>query len=513
MKKIVYAIFLTLLLGGAYFLGAWSNERIGLTSSSGTHKVLYDVDPIQPAYRSDKPRIAPDCGMQPIATQEDGTLVRPGQAAKMLRACVRVSADKQQLIGVRVATVEKAGGAHTLRVLGRVVADETRLYRIRSATDGWIKHVLPVTTNGLVKKNELLATFYPPEFISAMSAYLYSLNSLDRAELNRKESNVPPATSVYIDSYRNALRNLGMTEYQLDEIMRTRKAPEYIQIRAPAAGMILARNLSPGQAFEKGTELYRIADLSRIWIVAETYENEARAFKGGELVRVTVPDLHKSHWARISDVPPSFDPTTRTRQVRLEADNPGYLLRPGMFADVELSVEFGPTIVVPIDAIVDSGSKKTVYVMRGEAVFEPREVETGWRIGDRVEILNGLMIGEKIVMSGTFLIDSESRMKSRTAELYGDSSEDPVCGIAVDQSEARAAGRIIEYERQTYYFSSDDCKERFANEPTKYTSMTLGAWHVDTDQPKGRNAKDKQSIQFGHTHSRVWSSGGSVHNH
>jgi Cu(I)/Ag(I) efflux system membrane fusion protein len=350
-----------------------------------------------------------------------------------------------------VATVQKVLGRHTLRVLGRVVPDETRIYRINSATDGWVKKMPAVTTGSLVGKDELLATFYAPEFLSAMRAYLYGLRSLDRFEASSKETKDQiELTSANIDSYRNGLRNLGMTEHQMDDIQRTRQPAENIEIRAPEAGFILAKNLTLGERFLRGTELYRIADLSQVWIVAETYETEASSFKPGTQVRVAAPQLRKTFSARVAQVPPRFDPASRTLQVRLEADNPGLLLRPDMFVDVELPITLPPAIAVPVDAVVDTGMKKTVYVAKGDGVFEPRKVETGWRAGDQVEIVKGLMPGEKIVVSGTFLIDSESRMKAAAAGIYGETSTDPICGMEVDISKAKAAGRISEYKGIAY---------------------------------------------------------------
>ena len=190
--------------------------------------------------------------------------------------------EKQQLIGVKVARVEKASGSHTLRALGRVVPDETRIYRINAATDGWVKKMLPVTTDSLVQKDELLATFYAPEFFSAMKAYLYGLRSLDRFQKSGKETKEQlDLTDANIENYRNALRNLGMTEHQLDEIMRTRQGGEHVEIRAPAAGFILTRNLTQGERFERGNELYRIADLSKVWILVDIFENEASSFSPG----------------------------------------------------------------------------------------------------------------------------------------------------------------------------------------------------------------------------------------
>ena len=130
-----------------------------------------------------------------------------------------------------------------------------------------------------------------------------------------------------------------------------------------------------------------------------------------------------------------------------------------------------PAIVVPADAVVDSGVKQTVYVAKGDGVFEPRKVETGWRAGDQVEIVKGLMVGEKIVVSGTFLIDSESRMKAAAAGIYGETSEDPVCGMEVDQGKARAAGRTADYKGQTHYFCSSKDRKEFQDRPHVYAGI------------------------------------------
>jgi Cu(I)/Ag(I) efflux system membrane fusion protein len=158
-------------------------------------------------------------------------------------------------------------------------------------------------------------------------------------------------------------------------------------------------------------------------------------------------------------------------KVRLEADNPGYALRPDMFVDVELPIKLEPTLAVPTDAVFDTGLKKTVFVDRGEGFFEPREVETGWRLGNRVEITRGLNPGERIVVSGTFLIDSESRMELAAAGMAENLSQDPVCGVPVSIKKSEQAGRKSVYQEKTYYFCSDECKERFDLGPEKYTGQ------------------------------------------
>jgi len=187
---------------------------------------------------------------------------------------------------------------------------------------------------------------------------------------------------------------------------------------------VVARNVSPGQKFERGAEYYRIADLSRVWILADVFESDAQYLQPGAQVRVNLPDQGKSFPGRVSNVLPQFDGATRTFKARIEVDNRSYALRPEMFVDLELPVAFSRTVVVPAGAVLDSGLRKTVFVERGQGLFSPREVETGRRFDDRVEIVKGLAAGERIVVSGNFLVSSESRLKE-AADMYSPASEQP----------------------------------------------------------------------------------------
>jgi RND family efflux transporter MFP subunit len=259
-----------------------------------------------------------------------------------------------------------------------------------------------------------------------------------------------------------------MSEQQMKELANTKQITDKIFIVAPATGFIIARNVSPGQQFEKGFEWYRIADLSRVWVLADLFRNETEYVRPGMKVRVTLPETKKSLNAVVSTVLPQFDATSRTLKVRLELDNPGYTLRPDMFLDVEFPVTLPSALTIPADAVLDSGLKKTVFVDQGNGIFEPREVETGWRMGDRVEIVRGLKPGERIVISGNFLIDSESRLELAASGMYGTLSKDPVCGVDVSINKAQKTGRKSTYQGKTYYFSSDECKEKFDKNPHSY---------------------------------------------
>jgi len=389
-----------------------------------------------------------EAGAKPAAA-DDGTALPAG--------AVRVSPERQQTIGVRLGVVERVSGTRNLRTTGRVVPNENAVYPLVAGADGVVREVRGATTGSLVKKNEVLLSFFAPEFVSAQISYLAGLDTLNRV-----------SSVGGVERFANTLRNLGVSESQLAELQEKRELTQYIQILSPVDGFVLDRKASVGLSCDRGFEFYRIADLSRVWILADVYENQAPFIRAGSKARFNSQDRNRQLEATVSRAEPTFDEATRTLKVRLEADNPGLALKPGMFVDVRFDIELPPSLTVPAEAIVDSGLRKTVFVDRGNGYFEPRAVETGWRLGDQVEISKGLMVGERIVISGTFLIDSESRMKAARQGVFGPVARDPMCGMEVDEKRTAAAGRTSEHEGKTYYFCADDCKKRFDAEPAKH---------------------------------------------
>jgi RND family efflux transporter MFP subunit len=212
-----------------------------------------------------------------------------------------------------------------------------------------------------------------------------------------------------------------MSEAQIEELSKSRSIPEDVYVVSPVDGLVISRNISAGQRFERFTEFYRIADLSHVWILADVFGGDAQAFRPGTVAKVTFPDTGQTLRARVTSVLPEVDPATRTMRVRLEADNPGFVLRPDMFVNVELPVSVPPGLTVPVDAVLDSGATKRVFVESDDGYFEAREVVTGWRADDRVQIVRGLQEGDKVVSAGTFLVDSESRLQisGRTGGVAG----------------------------------------------------------------------------------------------
>jgi membrane fusion protein, copper/silver efflux system len=453
-----------ILMTASFLAGAWIDHRsVKSGASTGERKILHYVDPMHPSYTSDTPGIAPDCGMplEPVYADSKGA-----STVRLPPGTVQINSETLQTVGVKIGMAEKSEGSKTLRLFGRVAADETRIYRLTAASDGWTQRIEPLATGDTVNKNQLLMTFYAPEFLSAEQALIYAVSALDRFVSTGKETEAQlRLTDANILSYRNTLRNLGMSNQQIDEIVKTRNMTESIRLLAPAQGVIISRNTTVGQKFERGTEFFKIADLSKIWIMVDAYGSDVDLLKPGMRLTVSLPDRHKRFPARVSAVKPLFDPSSKTLKVRLEANNPGYLLRPDMPVDVELPVMLPAMLSIPSEAVLDSGLRKTVFVEKSVGVFEPREVETGRSFGNRVEIISGLKAGERIAISGTFLLDSESRMKTAAVGITSTPQIDPACGMYVDEAKSRAAGFTVESGGVTRYFCSDECRRKYLKKP------------------------------------------------
>jgi RND family efflux transporter MFP subunit len=307
------------------------------------------------------------------------------------------------------------------------------VYRVNLGTDGYVKETHDDAVGNHVMKDQHLAVVYSPDFLAVAGGFL-SANERTSAGTAATKDNVAPSTTLNASSAQaraDRLRNLGMSDSQIDEISRDRKVPENVYVVSPADGFILSRNVSPGVRFERYTEMYTIADLSRVWVLAEVFGKDAQAFRPGARARITLPDTGESFEARVSDVLPEVDPATRILKPRLEVVNPGFKLRPDMFVNVELSVSQPPGLTVPADAVLNSGLSKRVFVQTFAGHFQERAVETGWRLNDRVQIVKGLREGETVVSGGAFLVDSESRLQM-AANSGGPSPKAPPAKPAMD---------------------------------------------------------------------------------
>lgn len=452
----------------------------GPDSKAATRRVLYYVDPMHPSYHSDRPGIAPDCGMALEPVYEGETTPHP--ESPLQPGGVTLSAERQQLIGIRVAAATTSTGLRTIRTTGRIVPDDNRLFRIQAGFDGWVDSLADTPPGTVVKADQKLATLYGPEIRSAELNFVAFVNGIERVKQAQPDADQKQVLASRQVS-EEQLRLLGMGDKEVNELATTHHVNNSLDLVAPADGVVLSRTISPHQRFEKGAELYRIADLRTVWIVADVHGNEGE-FKPGMHAKVRVPELGKIFDATVSSTVPLFDETSRTLKVRLVAENPRLELRPEMFVDVEFETKVPPGLSVPADAVLDSGLRKVVYVESSDGVFEPRPVEVAGVFGDQAILAGGIHEGERVVVSGNFLLDSESRMRSSGSpsdatmqpvaeshpELAGAPSgsevRDPVCGMALKPSEVAAHEN---YHGKTYTFCSDSCRRKFLGDPAKYT--------------------------------------------
>jgi len=324
-------------------------------------------------------------------------------------------ATTKQVRGVETARVETRSGRYTARLLGRVVPDERRIYRLNAGIEGYIQDIAESTTGAFVRKNQQLATFSSPSATMPLQTFILNVGAEERFQKALAEHSPEgvslPAAAANIQQRIHQLQNLGMSLLQIDEVRKTRLVPDRIKILAPVDGIILSQNVYRGQKFDRGAEWYSIADLKHVWVIADVAAREAAALRRCSRVRISRPDGQGSLTAHVSETQPQIDEATRTVKVRIEADNTTLALRPNMFVDVYLDNPLPAALSVFADSVVDSGTRKVVFVDTGDGQFEPREVEIGWRSGDSVGIVRGLSAGDRVARDANFLLDSETRMQ------------------------------------------------------------------------------------------------------
>ena len=448
MKGRVLAVAAALVAGflAGYFATTRRTPQVA-TDSKG-RRILYWVDPMHPSYKSDRPGIAPDCGMklepvyaepEPPAAQPKGRILywrdpqqpeyrsdKPGlnpetgnelepvyeEAGGHPPGTIHISPEKQQLIGVTWATPEVTPVARQVRALGRVTYDETRLVEVHTKVEGWVEKVFINFTGQQVRKGEPLLTVYSPELLASQNELLLAARAQQILE-SGPVSHARAYSRTLLEAARKRLELWDVSAEQIEQVLATGQPIRSITIYAPADGYVLQRQAFPSQRITPETKLYTLADLSRIWIIAEVFESEAGLMRPGLPARIRLAHLPgRTMSARVSYVQPELDPATRTLKIRLEAANPELILKPEMFVEVEFELSLGRKLTVPAEAVLDSGLRKTVFVDRGNGYLEPRQVETGEQAGGRVVILKGLRAGERVVASGNFLIDSESQLKA-----------------------------------------------------------------------------------------------------
>ena len=380
---------------------------------AGERKVAYWYDPMNPSSKSDKPGTAPDgMALVPMYADELEALV------SMPPGTVILSPDKQQLIGVRTAPVEIGNLSRTIRTVGRVEADETKITRIHTKFQGWIDKVFVDFVGKQVRKGQPLFTVYSPELLATQQEYLIALRS-QKLLGNPIYREVVGNENALVNSARQRLKLWDISDDQIVRLEQTGEATRTMLISSPIEGVVTTREVYENSFVNPEKELYTIVDLSSVWVNLDIYEYEAPYVRAGQKARMKLAySPEKSYEGAVTYIYPTLDMNTRTLKVRMEFPNPSLGLKPNMFGDIELKIDAGRNIQVPAEAVLDSGVRKVVFIAKPGGYFEPREIQTGGKVDDRFIVTAGLKPGDLIVTSGNFLIDSESRLTASGAPAH-----------------------------------------------------------------------------------------------
>ncbi|HYN15962.1 MAG TPA: efflux RND transporter periplasmic adaptor subunit [Terriglobales bacterium] len=381
-------------------------------AASGQRKILYWYDPMHPRYKSDKPGTAPDCGMTLVPKYAD-----ENATANMAAGTVTIAANKQQLIGVRTATVRREALTRSVRTTGQLTADETKIAHVHVKVTGFIDKVFVDYVGQLVAKGQPLFTLYSPDLVATQEEYLIAKRG-EKALSGSQFPEVSQGSQSLLRSARERLKLWDISDDQIKRLDETGEVSHTLTFYSPIRGFVMDRKAFPQTAVNPDTELYTVSDLSTIWVNADVYEYEVPYVKVGQTALMQLSYYAgKAYTGKITYIYPTVDPVSRTVKVRIEFPNPKFELKPQMFASVDLKINYGNQIVVPQEAVLDSGNRQYVFVAHGGGAFEPRMVQIGAKLDGKAVVLSGLKPGETVVTSGNFLIDSESRLKSAMGEM------------------------------------------------------------------------------------------------
>ena len=398
----------------------------------GERRILYYRNPMGLADTSPVPKKDP-MGMDYIPVYEGEDQGAPGT--------VKVSPDRIQMLGVRIEPVSKRSLARSVRAVGTIEINERGQHTVSPKFEGWIEKLHVNTTGQAVARGQPLAEVYSPELVSAQREYLIAYNATK--QLSGAGSDAQAGVQQLATAALERLRNWDISEQQLARLRETGEVRRTLTLIAPASGVIVKEPPVAGMRFMPGEALFRIADLSRIWLIGDVFEQDLSLVRAGTKATLSVSAFpEKAFPGEVTFIYPILNAETRTARVRIELANPQGQLRPGMYGTVQ--IDAGPkreVISVPDSAVIDSGTKQTVLVSLGEGRFEPREVKLGARGGGFVEVLSGVKDGESVVTRANFLIDSESNLKAALSGFNAEKNTSAGGGQA-----ASGEGSVVEID-------------------------------------------------------------------
>ncbi|MBE9533074.1 MAG: efflux RND transporter periplasmic adaptor subunit, partial [Proteobacteria bacterium] len=330
-----------------------------------------------------------------------------------------------QNMGVRTAIAQISELSHDIKTIGHVTYDEQRISRLHPKTEGWIEKMFISKTGESVKKGTMLLSLYSPQLVSSQQEYLLALSSLETLK-DSPFDDIRVGAEQMVKTARERLELLDVPEHQIHDLEHTGKIKKGLHIHSPFNGIVINIGAREGQYVTPQTELYMLVDLSKVWVFADVYESELPWVNVGDHVEMTLTGIpNKVFKGKLSYIYPYAEAKTRTIKVRLEFDNPDLLLKPDMFANVIINTQQQNNIItVPSEAIVRSGEREQVFIVREHGKFEPRTVEIGLASNGLTQIVKGISFGEEVVTSSQFLIDSESKLRESTAKMLESMNQD-----------------------------------------------------------------------------------------
>lgn len=393
----------------------------------GERKIKYWQAPMDPTYIRDEPGKSP-MGMDLIPVYEDEA---PGGSI------ISIDPVTAQNMGVRTASVVRRDLSRTVRTVGLVAYEEPRQYSINSKINGWIEKLHVNETGQFVKKGQPLLEIYSPELVSAQEEFLLALNSRAKLENSAFPEIAAGARRLY-ESSRKRLKLWDISERQINRLEKTRKVEKNMVLYSPYDGIVTMKMAFEGMHTKSGMELFKISDISRVWIYADIYEYELPWVEVGQEAEIILPFVGgESLTAKITYLYPYVEPKTRTVKARLELDNPGFELKPDMYVNIRLKSQVVEgALSIPAEAVLHSGEKTTVFVALEGGKFEPRTVKTGLQDQDgNMQVIQGLLEGERVVTSAQFMLDSESKLREAIAKMLEPKTEKSAATAEEDSAE------------------------------------------------------------------------------
>jgi len=383
---------------------------------------------------------------------------------------VKIDPTVVQNIGVRVSPAVQKNLSREITTVGRITYDETKLTTLHPKVDGWVDKLFVDKTGEVVRKNTMLLSFYSPQLVASQDEYLLALANWQQLK-NSPYADIREGAKRLLDSSLDRLRFFDVAEHQIKALEKTHKVRKYMHIHSPAAGVVTKIGVREGAHVSPRSELYQIADLSRVWVLADLYEYEIGWVKEGDEAKLSIASLPNHDFVgHITYIYPYLDPKTRTNKVRIEFDNRDGLLKPDMFGDVEIiASRTKPGIFVPRESVLITGKKTHLFVQTGAGRFEPRTVKTGISADGLIEISEGVKPGELVVSSGQFLIDSESSIREAAAKMVAPKGEEKpsVQGMDMKGMKEHPAGQPKQMDMKGMKMEGMNHKEDMPGMPMK----------------------------------------------